>query len=121
MRTEQLTVKEATEQGYTKFGFDDEKWQSVMDLSEAQDYFDHPKGDLVLFSKKQYSPSIDADTIKELLAEHISINHADETGDDTDNVYDSVKELDFEQTAQMINDKLETAAYWMATNIKLIP
>lgn len=126
MKTEQpkLTVKEALEQGYTKCGYELAEWQTLLEVSDfanPAEFEEHWNKKMVLFSKNEYHPSIDADTIKELLAEHIAINHADETGDDTDNVEDSIKELDFEPTAKLINEKLQSVSYWTATNIQLIP
>jgi hypothetical protein len=125
MREQQkLTVKEALEQGYTKCGEELQEWQSlyeVSDFSNPAEFEEHYNRKMVLFSKDAYHPSIDADTIKDLLAEHIACNHADESGDDTENVEDSVRELDFEATAKMINDKLQSVDYWKATDIELIP
>lgn len=119
-----LTVKEALEQEYTKCGYELQEWQSLYEVSDFDnpgEFEQHYNRKMVLFSKDSYSPSIDADTIKDLLAEHIACNHADETGDDTDNVEDSVRELDFDPTAKMINEKLSKAVYWKATDIELIP
>lgn len=121
---EKLTVKEALEQGFTKCGYEAQEWQSlwdVIDFSNSQEFDEHYNRKMVLFSKDAYHPSIDADTIKDLLAEHIACNHADESGDDTDNVEDSVRDLDFESTAKMINDRLQSVDYWKATNIQLVP
>lgn len=121
---EQLTVKEALEQGYTKCGEEMQEWQSlyeVADFTNPLEFEEHYNRKMVLFSKDSYHPSIDGDTIKDLLAEHIACNHADESGDDTDNVEDSVRELDFEPVAKMINDRLSSVDYWKATNIQLIP
>lgn len=121
---EKLTVKEALEQGYTKCGYELAEWQTLQDVEDflnPEEFEDWGNRKMVLFSKDSYSPSIDAETIKDLLAEHIACNHADETGDDTDNVEDSVRELDFESVAKMINEKLSTTSYWKATDIQLIP
>lgn len=93
----------------------------VEDFINPDEFEQHWKRKIILFSKDSYSPSIDADTIKDLLAEHIAYNHQDETGDDTNNVEDSVRELDFDYVAKMINEKLSTAIYWKATNIQLVP
>jgi V8-like Glu-specific endopeptidase len=119
----QLTVKEALEQGYTKFGFDGREWQSALDLQTDidADTFSGQSGKPLLFHKEEYHPGIDAESIKDLLADHIACNHYDETGDDTDNVEDAVRELDFESVAEMINEKLLSTTYYKLTDIELIP
>ena len=120
--TQKMTVAEALEAGYTKFGFADREWQSALDIeSEANEYFDNPLGSLLLFEKTEYHPSIDARGISDILADHIADNHGDETGDDTDDVYDTVKAIDFTSTANMINEQLSKHTYYMLTDIELIP
>lgn len=124
MKTEQLTVKEALEQGYTKCGYAGTEWQSALDITEL-DESDFVKedwrGELVLMSKQSSHPTFSVDQIKELLAETISERHSDETGDDTDNVYDTIMALDFTATADMIEKALSGCPFWWVTDIRLVP
>jgi len=118
----QLTVKEAIKQGYTLYGFGNREWQSTNDLHD--DIFDEIEedewGDIFLFEKKSNQPIITTTEISEMLADHISENDADECGREDDCVYKAVDELDFSQTAEMINKELSKHKYWMITDIKLV-
>lgn len=121
---DKLTVKEALQLGFTKCGEALQEWQTILEVTDfinPYEFVEHWNRKIVLFSKDSYSPGIDADTIKDLLAEHIACQHEDESGDDTSNVEDSVREIDFEPIAQIINDKLQSIQYWKATDIELIP
>jgi hypothetical protein len=120
----ELTVKEAIEQGYEYFGVDGPDWQSLQELGDIDceleldpDFLD----DKNLFTKNSYSPSMSKQEIAELLADIIAVNHSEETGDDTDDVFDIVNGLDFTETANMINNALEKKRYYTLTDIKLKP
>lgn len=121
-----LTVKEALEQGYTKCGYANESWQSVLDISELTelDFNRIHRSHLVLFSKDEYHPSISAEQIKDLIADTVSDTHGQDTGDDTDNVYDTLQAIElsqFESLVNHINEKLSEHVYWKGTDIQLIP
>ena len=118
-----LTIKEAIDQGYTKYGLEGREWQSVEDLHD--DVFEEQEeanwDDLVLFEKDASYPSIDSDTIAEKLAEQIAENDAEECQrNDDDVVYNAVKAIDYTEIADKINKELEQFKYWMLTDIKLI-
>jgi len=119
---EKLTVKEALEQGYTKVGTKTNDWQSLVDLEDIKD-FDSRETTFYLADKKSNSPSTSVEDIKELLVEHISVNHSDETGDDTDDVYDLLNAIElseFEPLVEKINKVLEAKTYHWLTDIQLI-
>ena len=124
MSKEKLTLKEAIQQGYTHYGHEDQEWQTVNELHD--DLFkdgDIEAGDLdslVLFDKKSRCPSVDPKRIGEILSGVIGDDDSEECMRDDDCVYDTVKELDFTETANMINKALEKHKYWMITNIKLV-
>ena len=118
----ELTVKEALEQGYTKAGTKCNDWQSLVDLQDIKDY-DSRETTFYLADQKENNPSIDAEQIKDLLIDHISVNHCDETGDDTDDVYDLLTAMDlseFEAIATKLNEILKAKKYFWLTDIKLI-
>lgn len=119
MKTE-LTRKEALEEGFTKCGYADREWQSVMNISDLIDD-DFSDNIIILAHKESSCPSISKEDIIDLLAENISERHSDEFGDDTDGVYDIVRSIDFEPTAKMINEALSNYQYWMMTDITLVP
>jgi len=115
----QLTVKEALEQGYEKFCYANEGFQALHDIKEANEQ-DFARG-VEIISKEPFYAGIDADSLKELIAEDIECNWVDQTGDDTEQVFNAVKELDFTDMAKMINDKLNAIPYYRSTGIKLVP
>ena len=119
-----LTVLEALEQGYTHCGWNDKDWQVLHKLEDMnqEDFNDEfESGELVLAAKDPKTTTITKEQIGETLAELMLDLHSQQCADDTDEVYDLVKELNFEQAAEMINKKLESKKYWDLTDIKLVP
>jgi len=117
----ELSVSDAIKQGFTMYGFGGCEWQVTNDLHD--DVFDEVDPEdwenLVLFEKTSSQPSIDSKTIAERLADLIADEDSDNCGRDDDRVYKTVMEMDFEDVAKMINDKLSEHKYWMITDIKL--
>ena len=120
---EQLTLKQAIEQGYTHYGFAHREWQHAEelhdDLFKEVEEGDHEN--LVLFEKKPSYPSISKENIAERLAEYISDNDYEECHRDDECVYTSVKGMDFSEVANTINEALKVHKYWMLTDIKILP
>jgi hypothetical protein len=116
----ELTVKEALEQGYEYYVYDSDGWQSLKDISDMDMNWD--RDDIKLVNKEPNHPfGLDAKYIGETLAEIISVNYSDETGCDTDDVYDAVKDLDFSAVEKMINEALSKINHYRSSGIKLIP
>ncbi|WDO13080.1 hypothetical protein MH928_17375 [Flavobacterium sp. WW92] len=119
MKTE-LTVKEALEQGYTKYVYDSDGFQRLSDILD--DEIDFSRNDISLVEKVGYNPAgMDSKEIAELLADHIESNHVSESGDDTNTVYDAIKELDFSEAEMKITETLSSLFYYRSSGIKLIP
>jgi hypothetical protein len=116
-----LTIKQALEQGYTKYGFSGRDWQTANDLDDGvfeevpEDQWD----DLVLFDKNEQYPSMSAKQMADLLAEKISEDDGEECGRDDDCVYKTVQSFDFSKITAKLNDELKQHRYWMLTDIKL--
>ena len=122
MSIKALTVKEAIELGYSKCGQKTNDWQSLIDLEDIKD-FDSKETTFYLADPKENNPCTSAEDIKELLVDHIHINHSDETGDDTDDVYDILNAIDlkeFEPLAELLNKALEAKKFYWLTDIKVI-
>ena len=117
-----LTVKEALEQGYTKYGFSYKEWQTTNDLHEdifkEIEYCDMDH--IVLFVKTTECPSISKELIAKVLPEYIGDNDSSEICREDDSVYKAVNEINFETTEMQINKVLEGFKYWRLTDIKLI-
>lgn len=117
----QMTISEALAAGYTQYLFCKDGYQSLRDIEHVTDK-DLAKEDIRLVSKQSYNPAgMDAKDIAETLAENIACQHSDESGDDTDTVYDAIKSLDFSAASDMINEALSKLPYYKGTDIKLIP
>lgn len=119
-KVDQLTIDEALLQGYDRFIFNEDGFQCpgyIKDVTEQE----LAREDIRLLAKESYNPGgISSKDIAALLAEHIYCNHADDTGDDTDRVYDAIKALDFSEAEQKISEALSNLHYFRGTNIKLI-
>jgi hypothetical protein len=116
--SKEITITEALKEGYKFCGRQSEEWQSltpIKDLSPID--FEKPlfladkKGDVFNFSK---------DLISEFLADVISGNEAEETGRDTDQIYNAIKEIDFSETELKIQEVLNGFKSYKLTDIKLI-
>lgn len=116
-----LTVKEALEQGYVFFAQDKGEFQHLHRIDVIKDA-DFEFGPYMLAEKESYyTPSISSEEIAETLADIIYSQCGDETGDDTDDVYNIVKALDFTDAAERINNALVKKKYYKLTKIQLLP
>lgn len=118
---QQLTVKEALKQGYTKYCFNSDGFQGLKDIDGEIDPSDFEREDIRIVNKEPYSPhGMSSKDIAELIAEHIECNHVDDSGDDTEQVYDAIKEIDFTDAENKISEALSKLHYYRATDIKLV-
>lgn len=119
---EQITLKEAIEQGYTKYGFTEREWQSTNDIHDGvfqevdEEYWDS----LVLFDKQSEQPSITSKQISDLLADSIGEQDACESGREDDAVYEAVNSVNYTEIAKTVNEALKPCEYWRLTDIKLV-
>lgn len=119
---EQLTVKEALEQGYEYYGIAERDYQTLQDIEDfSSDYIQEGETAALFDKTPAFSPTIDAEDLAELIAEHIQCKVDDNTNDDTNDVYDKVKNLDYSATAAFINKALEEHKYYNLTKIQLVP
>ncbi len=121
---EQLTVKEALEQGYTQFLYSSGGFQRLSSLSEICEE-DFKKDGVELVEKEPHHPlGLDVESFREDIADNLECQHSGETGDDTSEVYNTVISIDlkeFESIVNIVNDKLSGLNYYKSTGIKLIP
>lgn len=112
-----MTKEQALKEGYEKFIYENgERFQATNDLQTDEiDFSKIP----VLVTKESSNPSHDEESIKDLIANELDGQYYDETGDDTNIVYDKIMELDFSEITNMINEKLKGVHYYMNTKIKL--
>lgn len=117
---DQLTVKEALEQGYKYCGFSGREWQSLIPIEDLTDE-DFAEDTYVLAGKEPRQYLTSNEVIADLIADTISNNEADESGRDDDEVYIGLKSLDYSGVVEMINNELEKHKYRTFTYIKLTP
>src|SRR6266540_20008 len=118
---DKITVKEAINQGYRYYGQNKGEFQHLNSIDNMNDC-DFECGPVYLAEKEAYyTPGISSKDITNALADIVSCQSHDETGDDTDDVYDIVKALNFTVTASLINAALVHKKYYKLTNIQLIP
>lgn len=121
MEKNKITVAEAIEQGYVYFATDKGEFQHLNSIEGITDA-DFEYGPQLVADKEPYHvPCISPEEIAETLADIVSQQNADETGDDTDDVYDIVKALDYSAMAATINEAIKHKKYYKLTNIELIP
>lgn len=116
----QMTVTEALAAGYEYCLYHEDGYQSLISLSDPQgiQFSRNP----VLVEQEGQAVSVPvSEDLAELLAEHIECNWSDETSDDTMEVYDIVKQMDFTDVHERIAKALEAKRYYRGTDIKLIP
>lgn len=115
---EKLTVKEALEQGYEYFVYPADGYQTISKLGIDEPDFNRR---IMLCKKEPFHPSApDNEELKDLLAEHVWDNHHGNTGDDTDAVYDAVKEIDFSDVSGRIQSKLNELNYYRQSEVELV-
>lgn len=115
-----LTVKEAIEQGYKHYVYSNDGFQALKEI--ADDNIDFSREDIFLVEKESYNPSgVSSKDLAELIADHLEENHCSESGDDTHQVYETIKELDFSDVEKRIDEALSLLTYYRASDIKLVP
>lgn len=116
----ELTVKEALEQEYVYYVYNSDGYQALKDISDME--MDFNRDDIRLVNKDSYAPcGMDSKNIAETLAEIIEESHSFDSGDDTNQVYDAIMEIDFSDAEKLINEALSKLKYYRAADIKLIP
>lgn len=123
---QQLTVKEAIEQGYTHWGYDSGEFQRLGRLedfsnSDFKDAINYGYGDCVLAEKQPWYLNISAGDMRDMISDHVMAqdNYKD---DDYNIIPDALKEVEgWDAFAAKINAKLREHPYWNLTHIKLLP
>lgn len=115
---EKLTIQQAIEQGYKYFVYPEDGYQTIKTIVSDEPDFTRK---VMLCEKEPYHPNgMDSKSIAELLADNIECNHVDETGDDTEQVFDKIKSLDFTDVEKRIEEALSTLNYYRQSEVELI-
>ena len=115
---DKLTIPQALEQGYTHYNVDQEEEVGKLDhlLENGVEEYNRGKK-VVLMSKTTITFSISADTIQQLLTDHISGQEDLAMEDDT--LYDELDVADFDKIAELVNVGFKTG-FMFPSDIELI-
>lgn len=116
-----MRYSEAMDSGYEYFGYGGEQWQRLNPLEDlrAIDFAD--KRNIFLFSKETYQPTISPEEVSDHLADQISDSYYVDSGNDSNDVYNEVKNIDFLDVSLRINEVLKKHSYRKLTNIRIVP
>lgn len=121
--TEQLTVKQALEQGYTHYGY--EKWTDYQRLCSIEDISedDFNAGVILLAQKEKHFFTVDEDDIKEAVVDTLVSNYCDQSGDDDgDNIHTELSDLiQVADLVNVVNEFFAKHSWRYLTKIELIP
>jgi hypothetical protein len=115
-----LTRKQAIAEGYSYCGFAGEEYQTIQDISDLT-VLEIEVNNYRLFEKEGTPPSVDNERLQDILADAIEENWASETNDDTFEVFEIVKNIDFTDVAERINKALAGKLNYKLTDIELLP
>lgn len=117
----ELTVAEALKQGYEYFVYaNGDQWQSLGQISDTKNI--NWNSTPMITEKEGIPVSIpSAEDLADLISEHIQGQWDDETGDDTNDVSDAIKSIDFTDLRQKMEVALADKHYYRSSGIKLIP
>jgi hypothetical protein len=120
-----LTVKEALEQGYTLYGYEEYEYQSLSEISDLDaDEFESAEahGRTIIAAEKE--PSFVSVKVEDLYDDLIDnlMDREEAHGDDTREIEHLVKTaVNWPEIADKINAALKTRPYYTLTQIKLLP
>lgn len=121
MENTKLTLQQAIEQGYEYFIYPSDGYQALSSLTDySEDEIKWDKNPTLCKKEPQHPAGMDAEELKDHLADLIADNHASETGCDTDCVSDAIKEIDFTEIAEKIQEKLNGINFYWQSEIELV-
>ncbi|MNL05891.1 hypothetical protein D3C87_1265070 [compost metagenome] len=115
---DKLTIQQALEQGYTHYNvYQQDTFGKLEDLQKYGVDQWHKGQKVVLMSKTKTTFSISADTIQQLLTDHIT--GQEDFGMEDDTLYDELDVADFDKIAELVNVGFKTG-FMFPTDIELI-
>lgn len=117
-KTETLTMDEAIAKGYTHFiEFEGESLLKFKNIRpEDRQYFKEGEYYLIEMDKPIHY-SIDANTIAEIISEHVS--RQDEMGDENDKLFTIAEEHDYSEVAKQLNEKFAKVNFYEPSDIRV--
>ncbi len=116
-----LTILEAIKQGYEYFVYPYDGYQTIKKLIDySEEEIDWNKKPTLCNKEPKHPYGMSAEELQEHLADVISDNHASNTGCDTDDVYDAIKEIDFTEISEKIKEKLSHIDFYWQSEIELL-
>lgn len=121
-KIEQITIKQALEQGYAQCGYDNTDYQHLMQIKDlCADDFERSKNIILVADTKENYVAIDKQDIMDLLLDR----YADESPDDDTYDITSCFEEQSEKIEKFVSDMNEVYSkkvwYYLCHSIQLIP
>lgn len=115
---QQLTVKEALEQGYTSYGSEDE-FNEIEDIDEDDEF---PHGAQLFSPIGSPLISVTNDQIREVISEWCAARISDYCNEQAaERAFNDLMKMDFSSTVDQINFHFKDKIYYRLTDIELIP
>lgn len=115
-----ITIKEALAQGYEHAGRNTGGFQRYSQIKELQEN-ELLEEEWFVVDKEKNHPGIDAESLKDLIVNHIDGDWYDRTHDDDSTIPDALHDLDATAWADEINKSLEVIWSSKLTKIQLVP
>jgi len=114
--TETLTMEQAIERGYTHFVKEEGEIVIAFSSITNDERVEYKEGIyFIVDMKNPLHYSIDADVIKDLIADHVS--GQEEMADEEDKLYDIAHEHDYSKLADELNEKFKKHKYYEPLDI----
>lgn len=121
MKNSKLTLQQAIDQDYQYFVYPANGYQALNALTDySEEEINWDNNPTLCHKEPQHPAGMDAEELKDHLADLIADNHASETGCDTDDVSDAIKEIDFSEIAEKIQEKLNGINFYWQSEIELV-
>lgn len=118
-KMETITMEEAIAKGYTHFVEEEgEMAMKFSSVNEADRQYYKGKKCFVVDRENPLHYTISADTIKDMIADHVS--EQDEVSDMQDDLYNIASEHDYSKLADELNEKFSKHKYWEPLDIQVI-
>lgn len=114
----ELTPNKAIEEGYEYYVYPADGYQALKHLTDGD--IDYNRNPMIVEKEPCHPSGLSAEELYETIADRCWENWNEITGDDTDQVHDLIKEIDFTELSEKIQERLNSLNYYKQSEIKLI-
>lgn len=118
---DELTLEEAINNGFDSFVYPEDGYQSIKMLDEYKESeIDFTKKPMLCEKEPFHPAGLSSKEIAEILSDHIQDCHFSDTGDDTFEVLNILKDIDCTDLSERIQERLNTLNYRTQSNTALV-